>query len=100
MILINGTRKILKDGTMKKTIIIISIFLLIAGCTDNSSNEALEKEVSEMMGSESVEEFIDRTVEEAMKQILSGTEKEDVLSESRKRKIQEIARQAIEEHRK
>ncbi|HJO55296.1 MAG TPA: hypothetical protein QF423_01340 [Candidatus Scalindua sp.] len=85
---------------MKRIIIIISLFLLMAGCTDNSSNEALEKEVTEMMGPESMEEFIDRTVEEAMKQILSGTEKEDVLSESRKKKIREIARQAIEEHRK
>jgi hypothetical protein len=55
---------------MKKAIIIISIFLLIDGCTDNSTNEALEKEVTEMMGYESVEEFIDRTVDEAMKQIL------------------------------
>ena len=53
-----------------------------------------------MMGYESVEEFIDRTIDEVMKQILNGTEKEDVLSESRKRKIQEIARQVIEEHRK
>ena len=85
---------------MKKAIIIISIFLLIAGCTDNSTNEALEKEVTEMMGYESVEEFIDRTVDEAMQQILNGTEKEDVLSESRKRKIQQIARQVIEEYRK
>ena len=85
---------------MKKAIIIISIFLLIDGCTDNSTNEALEKEVTEMMGYESVEEFIDRTIDEVMKQILNGTEKEDVLSESRKRKIQEIARQVIEEHRK
>lgn len=91
---------ILKNGTMKKTIIMISIFLLMAGCTDNSPNEALEKEVTEMMGSESVEKYIDQAVDEAMKQILSGTEKEDVLSESRKRKIREIARQAIEEHRK
>ena len=85
---------------MKKAIIIISIFLLIAGCMDSSTNEALEKEVTEMMGYESVEEFIDRTIDEAMKQILNGTEKEDVLSESRKRKVQEIARQVIEEHRK
>ncbi len=59
-------------------------------------NEALEEEVVEMMGSESVEKFIDRAVEEAMKQILDGTEKEDTLNESRKRKIHEIARQ---EHR-
>ena len=85
---------------MKKAIIIISIFLLIAGCTDNSTNEALEKEVTEMMGYESVEEFIDRTIDEVMKQILNGTEKEDVLSKSRTRRIQEVARQVIEEHRK
>ena len=56
---------------MKKAIIIISIFLLIAGCTDNSTKEALDKEVTEMMGYESVEEFIDRTIDEAMKQILN-----------------------------
>lgn len=69
------------------------------GCTDNSVNESLEKEVTEMMGYESVEEFIDLAVDEAMKKILSGTEKGDVSSKSRKKKIQEIARQAIEEHR-
>ncbi|MBT3353938.1 MAG: hypothetical protein HN402_03370 [Candidatus Scalindua sp.] len=84
----------------KRTLIIISIFLFMIGCTDSSVNESLEKEVTEMMGYESVEEFIDRTVDEAMKKILSGTEKEEVLSESRKRKIREIARQAIEEHKK
>ncbi len=84
---------------MKRTIAIISIFLLMIGCTDNSTKEDMEKDVTEMMGYESVEKFIDRTVEEAIKQILNGTEEEDVLSESRKRKIHEIARQAIEEHR-
>ena len=85
---------------MKRIIIIISLFLLMAGCAEKSANEALEEEVMEMTGSESVEEFIDRAVEEAMKQVLDGTEKEDALNESRKRKIHEIARQAIEEHRK
>jgi 20S proteasome alpha/beta subunit len=83
----------------KKILIIISIFLFMIGCTDNSVNGSLEKEVTEMMGYESVEEFIDRAVDEAMKKILSGTEKGDVSRKSRKKKIQEIARQAIEEHR-
>jgi len=36
---------------MKRIIITISLFLLMAGCAEKSANEALEEEVMEMMGS-------------------------------------------------
>ncbi len=38
----------------------------MAGWAEKSANEALEEEVVEMMGYESVEKSIDRAVEEAM----------------------------------
>ncbi len=86
----------------KKAVFIISIILLVIGCTDNSS-EISDKELAERIGYESMEEYIESIKDKILESLLNPYAKEATLLSVKykvdKDKIEDLLEELNKMHR-